>query len=148
MRWFFPKGSCWLGGALCSFVLAAIVGCDHSANVSGRITYQGRPVTYGSVVFRCSDDSARSAAIKPDGTYAVENVSQGNASIAVISRNPALGRSAWRPLKAASVGKQAATQDSAVKSWFPLPSTYEDPRTSGLSCEISTRRVAHDVELQ
>ena len=134
---------------MCSILLAGICGCGNSADVSGKISYQGRPVTYGSVIILTSNNSAFSAAIKPDGTYLVEDIPPGNASIAVISRNPALGRSAIHPPKTTPTGKQeAAPRETAVTGWFPLPRNYEDPKSSGLTCNITKGQVIHDLELK
>lgn len=149
MPGYFFKGSRWIGGALCSILLLFLCGCGNSANVSGKISYQGRPITYGSVIFLRSDNSAFTAAIKPDGSYLVEGIPPGNASIAVISRNPALGRSAVHPPKPNSAGKpEAALQETAVQGWFPLPHNYEDAKSSGLTCDITKGQVIHDIELR
>ena len=58
------------------------------------MTYQGRPVIHGSVIFLTADKTARSAAIEPDGSYAVEDVPPGVVKIGVVSRDPSRGRSA------------------------------------------------------
>ena len=81
---------------LLSVLLAAVGGCSKRATVTGTVTYQGRPVTYGSVIFLNADNTARSGAIAADGHYTIEGVPLGTVKIAVISRDPSKGRSVVR----------------------------------------------------
>ncbi len=128
---------------------ACICGCGNTATVSGKVNYQGRPVTYGSVIFVCTDKIARSGVIEPDGSYLIEGVPPGNVKIAVISRNPSLGRSVVRHEKPVQPGqKETSTQELAVKKWFSLPPKFENHKTSGLECTISSGRVSYDIDLK
>jgi len=131
------------------FLSACICGCGNTATVTGKVNYQGRPVTYGSVIFICTDKIARSGVIEPDGSYSVEGVPPGNVTIAVISRNPSMGRSVVRGEKPAQPGKkETSSQELVVKKWFPLPPKFENPKNSGLGCAISSGRVSYDIDLK
>jgi hypothetical protein len=118
-------------------------GCGNRATVSGKVTYQGRPVTYGAVIFVAGDGTARSAVIAPDGSYKIEGLSPGAVKIGVLSPDPSKGRSAKRHHKPAP--SQDGTQSAA---WFPLPTRFEAPSTSGLECTVGSGAVDHDIQLK
>src|SRR5262249_61153005 len=71
----------WLALAL----LAGACGCARTT-VQGTVTYRGRPVTHGSVIFLSADRTVRSGVIGPTGTYTVTGVHPGPVKIGVISR--------------------------------------------------------------
>ena len=81
----------WIGWWVLMLLLA---GCGRSANVTGKVTYQARSVCYGTVILVSADKKVRSGVIEPDGSYTVEGVPLGDVKIAVISHDPAKGRSA------------------------------------------------------
>jgi hypothetical protein len=136
-------------GLLVLLFLVGAGGCGNRATVSGKVTYQGRPVTYGAVIFVAGDGTARSAVIAPDGSYKIEGLSPGTLKIGVISPDPSKGRSARRQ------HKPAPPQDGAADSpgtqgvaWFPLPTQFEPPSTSGLDCTVESGTVDHDIQLK
>ncbi len=130
-------------------LLVGAGGCGKTATVTGNVTYQGRPVTYGSVIFLNADRTARSCAIATDGSYRVEGVLPGAVNIAVISRDPAKGRSAVRGRKSTSPAKTAEASPSVpAMGWFPLPSRFESPAASGLSFDVSPGLSSHDIEMK
>jgi hypothetical protein len=132
---------------LVAVLIAGVGGCGKTARVTGKVSYQGRDVVYGSVVFLGADNKAHSGVIGPDGTYTVEGVPPGEAKISVLSRDPSKGRSAARRQKPAQPSEKPSASPEAVKGWFPLPSNYESPDNSGLSYTVSSGHVRHDVEL-
>ena len=134
-----------LGAMLLPILLAVAGGCNRTATVTGKVTYQGRPVTYGSVIFQSADKTARAGVIAADGSYRVESVLPGKATIALISRNPAKGRSVVRVGKPAPTG---ASPSAPATGWFPLPARFESPASSGLSCEVAPGPSSHDIELK
>jgi hypothetical protein len=121
----------WPGLLFAAGLLAAACGCAGSATVSGKVTYRGRPVVAGSVVFLSADRTARSGVIEPDGSYTVRGVRPGAVKIGVISRDPAKkARGAARPA-----------------GWFPLPRQFENPESSGVGTTVGSGRVQHDIDL-
>ena len=66
-----------VGRLLPLVVLATLCGCGHTAKITGKVTYQGRPVRYGAVIFLSADKTVRSCAIELDGSYAIEGVPTG-----------------------------------------------------------------------
>ena len=132
----------WMRRLWLPILLAGIAGCGNTATVTGKVTYQGRAVTYGSVIFLCDKNVARFAVIQPDGSYTVEAVTAGKAKIGVISRDPAKARSA-RPDK-----KPAGSQTATVAGWFAIPRNFENPDDSGIVCTVAAGRMTYDIGLK
>jgi hypothetical protein len=66
----------------------------------------------------------------------------------VISRDRSKGRSVLRGDKPTLPAKtKTRSQEPAVKGWFPLPSKFENPQSSGLDLHVDSRRVRHDIDL-
>ncbi len=137
---------CWRGWLLASVLVCGLCGCGKTARVTGKVSYQGRPVSHGSVIFYSADKAAHSGVIGPDSSYTVEEVPRGGARIAVISRNPSKGRSTLRGQE--TTGKSDVPKQVGAEAWFPLPRKYETVETSGLGCSVDSRHVVHDIELK
>ena len=108
MRWQDPRAAQRTAWLFIAIFLAGAGGCGNTATVAGKVTYQGRPVIHGSVIFLSADKTARSAAIQPDGSYTVKSVPAGKVAIGVISRDPSKGRSVLRGGKTELSNKTAA----------------------------------------
>src|SRR5437868_5190561 len=115
-----------------------LTGCGgDTATVRGKVSFQGRPVIYGSVIFVSADKTAREGVIEADGSYTVKGVHPGEVRIGVASRDPTKGRSTRLGEPSHHKGKAGvAAAKAATKGWFPLPRTLEDPDKSGLSCTV------------
>lgn len=126
--------------------LLALAGCGGStATVSGKVTYQGKPVVFGSVVLIGADGLPKNGQIQPDGTFTVAGVAVGTAKVAVSSPMPP---GAETGKKSAAGGKDAGDDDkippaggsgvdpAVAKAWFPLPEKYGDPEKSGLTVTV------------
>ena len=138
-----------IGWLLLPILLAVICGCGRTSRVTGKVTYQGRSVKYGSVIFLSADKTARSGVIEPDGSYAIEGVPPGTVKIAVISRDPRKGRSAARGRKPVHPGeKGTGTGAPAPEGWFPLPPALEDPQKSGQTGAIGSGNVSYEIDLK
>lgn len=73
-----------LAGLAPAALLAAICGCggSNAGSVSGTVTYDGKPVTGGTLVFY-SDTGSYSAGIRPDGTYSITDMPPGEMTVTV-----------------------------------------------------------------
>jgi hypothetical protein len=141
------KAARWIASAIVLAALATAGGCGGpTTTVTGKVTYRGRPVTYGSVTFLSANKMARFGVIQPDGSYTVENVPPGTVRIGVISRDPAKSRAARRKRQSSPPGNPPAA--SAATGWFPLPPQFETAETSGLSFTVTSGRVHYDIELK
>ena len=130
----------WAWHLLIPILLAGVCGCGNTAKVTGKVTYQGRPVCHGSVTFLSTDKTARSGIIEADGSYAVEGVPSGSVKIGVISRAPSKGHSLVRG------GKRV--RPKKIEGWFPLPPKFESPESSGLNCTVGSGRVGYNLDLK
>jgi hypothetical protein len=123
-----------------SALLAVLVsGCDSGpaarATVRGKVSYQGRPVPIGVIVF--SPDPNRggrgplaSAKIQADGSYELHTDETSGAS------------AGWYRVTVVAVDTPSATP-SASGFAVPrslLPEKYRDPELSGLTCEVRAGR--------
>jgi hypothetical protein len=152
----------WRLAALACAAAALPPGCGRGpADVSGRVTHNGRPVVCGSVTLVGPDGMTRTGRIGPDGSYTVTGVGSGAVRVAVVSDDPARpldpfkvgrdgGRAGAEPADdsgrnpdagragAAPPGDRSNWAEPGVdrSKWFPLPKKYELVGTSGLTVEV------------
>jgi hypothetical protein len=130
--------------------LGITAGCSGgSAEVTGKVTYKGKPVVSGTLGFVFDDGKTASADIK-DGTYTVTDVPVGKAKVCVSSPDPRLqnasdskGRSNVGP--GAKAGKGANTP--APPGWFAIEPQYADPDNSGIVKEVKSGKQFIDVTI-
>jgi len=73
--------SCLLAGMLAA-------GCgSNTAQVTGKVTYQGKNLEFGSVSIRSSDGQIFQSEIKSDGTYSIPNVPLGPGKVSVMCQD-------------------------------------------------------------
>jgi hypothetical protein len=121
----------------------AAIGCGGRGDVSGKVSYKGKPLVWGTVQFEGSDGIVKHGNINPDGTYTVESVATGDAKAAVSSINPK--SSDFQPLQ--REGQAPRKPRPEVKGWFPIPDKYDTPFKSGLTYEIKRGQNAIDIDL-
>lgn len=116
------------------------------ATVSGKVTFQGKPVVYGNVSIIGPDGITQSGPIEPDGSFRVSGVGVGEGKVAVTSFKPPDGTAGG---KAKGVGRDAPGDDErkpaqpdpaaspeVIKNWFPIPAKYGDHKQSGLTVTV------------
>jgi hypothetical protein len=122
----------WLTVAL----LAA--GCGpRFGNVSGQVTYQGKPLPGGTITFYDAANGAASGPIETDGTYSVSKVATGRARVVVV---PLMQITFLGP---GDAGRQKSGGDQPP----PLPAKYADPNKSGLTYDVTAGDQKHDFPL-
>ena len=138
-------------------VLLALTGCgDPTTEVSGKVTYQGKPVAYGTVVVLDAAGAPKSGAIQPDGTYRVSGVRPGPVKVAVSSPPPP----GSEPTRKSAGGRDGRDSDDdkpppnmppaapeVLKNWFPIPDKYGDPNKSALTAEAKSGQPI-DIDLK
>jgi hypothetical protein len=143
------------GLRLATILLCGVSGCARTADVQGTVTHRGRPVIAGSVFFVGADNAARAGVIEPDGTYAIDGVPPGPVKVAIVSQDPAKGRSIQvgdkvlhRTGRGKRKGNAARKPLAPAKGWFPLPAEVGDPERSGLTFLVSPGRATLPIELK
>lgn len=129
-------------------VLMVSAGCGAKvATVSGKVTFQGKPVVYGNVSIMGPDGIAQSGPIEPDGSFTVRGVGVGEGKVAVTSFKPPDGtagsktKGGGRDAGAGDDERKPAAPDAAaspevIKNWFPIPAKYGDHKQSGLTVPV------------
>lgn len=139
----------WIGCLVLGASLAA-AGCGGSTGtVSGKVYYKNTLVKGGNVSF-VSDQKKTSqlAEIQEDGSYKVEKMPVGEATITVDT-------SSFKPLPAARgmkppPGVQAPggyDMEARTKRYVPIPERYTDPAKSGLKYTVKGGSQDHDLKL-
>src|SRR5262245_40014712 len=159
-------------------LLAAVVlvGCQGGnpnapARVTGKVTYNGAPLTGGSITFHFKEGGSASAAIAADGTYSAIDISAGEAVVTVETEsvNPDKKKVEYRSTGgagggmygkkssggggASGGGKGAAMSPapegtpSSQTVYVKIPKRYSEVANSGLSATLKRGRQTHDVPL-
>ena len=143
-------GVSWLALALLVF----LVGCGSNAtgSVSGKVTFEGKPVVFGSVTILGSDKKTRSGTIDKDGHFTVEKVAVGEAHIGVISPNPNIQGDFKKGRRGKSKGtdnEETGTQlpKEVLAKWFPISPDYENPEKSGFTLTVQEGTNPFDITL-
>jgi hypothetical protein len=122
----------------------AATGCGRTGDVSGKVTYKGKPLVWGTVQFEGSDNLVKQGNIEGDGTYCISGVATGEAKVAVSSINP---KSSDFQVRQAE-GRPPPKPRPEVKGWFPIPEKYDTPFKSGLTYSIKAGDNKIDIELK
>jgi hypothetical protein len=125
-------------------VLAFVAGCGSRGDVSGKVTYQGKPLVWGTVQFEGSDGMIKQANINDDGTYSVRGLATGEAKASVSSINPKSSDFQPRVVE----GRPPPPPRPEVKGWFPIPGKYDTPHKSGLIYTIKSGENTIDIDLK
>src|SRR6185437_7840210 len=112
-------------------------------SISGKVTYNGKPLPGGSILFE-GKDGVISAPITKDGNYTVAGVLKPGEYKVAIDTKPAA------PLPGDKIGvgaKTPATPKEAPKL-VAIPPKYSNPKTSSLAVTIVEGKQVHDLNLQ
>ena len=122
-----------------------------TGNVTGKVTFRGKPVYTGSVIIVGKDGVAAAGPIETDGTYVVQKAPVGEVTVGVISKNPvylhkiSVMRSSRTPVPASAL---ATPPNLDQRKWFPIPKEYEEPVRSGLTYSVKKGDNQYDIELK
>lgn len=144
---------------LAALLIVCCAGCSiPRGRIQGKVTYQDKPLTEGTVIFIASDNMTYPTPIMPDGTYAIDGVPRGKLEVSVQVEEP---RPMPRPdptsPKNRQPGNDAAADDKAKMARLPavpaakgprIPASYADPKKSGLRYELTGAVGEYNVELK
>jgi hypothetical protein len=128
--------------AVLSVLTLVAVGCAGRGDVSGKVTYKGKALVFGTVQMEAADKTFKQVNIESDGSFAIPGVPVGEARIAVSSANP--HSSDFQPLHAGPRFQPA----KPVTGWFPIPSEYQDINKSPLTYTVNRGLNTYDIELK
>jgi hypothetical protein len=135
----------WFRAAVAITFLILVLGCGRYGDVSGKVSYKGKPLVWGTVQFEGSDNMVKQGNINTDGAYSISGVATGEAKAAVSSINP---KSSDFQLRRPQEGGPRANPRPEVKGWFPIPGKYDTPFNSGLTYIIKSGENKIDIELK
>jgi hypothetical protein len=142
----------WCVLFLCVAVLAGCGGKKTGGDVSGKVTYNGKAVTSGSVAFHGSDGKSVSSSIASDGSYKIVKPPLGEVKITVETSPPLkVGSSASPKSPDGKEGPPKADIPLSGKTggeYVAIPDKYKKPATSGLSFTVTILSQTHDIELK
>jgi len=139
-----------------------ISGCTRSveqqAEVSGKVTYKGKPLPGGRITFISPKGHTGSSVISPQGEYklkapigdvqiSVDNRMLNRDDPSSLSSREKEGYLSRGRLKKPSAGGQQPPQQEITGTYVPLPKKYVDSSTSGLKYTVESGSQTHDVEL-
>jgi len=132
--------------ALLLITLASVAGCGPSAaTIKGTVTFQDKPIDYGSVVFIVNDKESVKADLQPDGSYIAKEVPYGQAKIEVYSRQA--GPATPPPKHTKRPPKELPPPVDATKGTV-IPAMYNDKEKSGLTLTIDRSQIDFPIELK
>jgi hypothetical protein len=116
-------------------------GCGRpTGSVSGKVTYQGKPLTSGLVIFVDKDGFvSQPAGIEIDGTYVAQGVYVGPTKVCVETH----------PLSGGDGGAAVMKDGKEVPRprYVPLPAKYKDAKQTDLGLDVKPGANVFDIEL-
>jgi len=134
-------------GCVVAALLLAAAGCGGGkASVAGKVSFKGKLLATGTVSMVGPDGIVRQGAINADGSYTVTGVAAGKVQIGVLSPRPVAD---IRTGRRGPGNRLAPPNDGApdASAWFPIPSTFQEPTTSGLSTVLASGSNQYDIKL-
>jgi hypothetical protein len=151
--------------AACGLVvlLLGAAGCGSYGHVKGKVYYQDKPLTGGTVVF-VPDGGGQSvpATIDEQGNYTIDKIAAGPVKIAVDSGPPQAPKNPMR--KNPMAGKMAPPKDAPVPEGVEasklyntrpgatgsvaIPDKYKDYQTSGETYTVQPGDQEHEIRLK
>lgn len=129
--------------------LPLIVGCGESTgSVRGKVYFQDKAMTGGSVAFVPKNEKVATANIQADGSYEVK-VTTGVAKISVsapLKINVPKGM-LMDPAKMGATDKAGPVAAPSPGKVTPIPDRYGDADKSGLAYEVKSGNQEHDIKL-
>jgi hypothetical protein len=126
-------------------VLLVTAGCSRSTGtVSGKVTFQGQPLSVGTVTFVPQEGPAQACSIEPDGRYTVRKVPVGPCIISVVAGQPSRGM--WNLQEKKRVDDSPASKPPP--RGFRIPPRYSDPNQSGLTYVVLAGENSYDIDLK
>lgn len=148
-------GSSRLSCCGCLFVclLVSTIGCTPGkprsakyVDVTGKVTYQGKPVTGGQVTFFNEDGFNNNGVIDENGNY---TISSPVGPVKIMVDNKMLKMGMKEAAKKGAGPRPGGEEPKPIKGKFvPLPDKYSAPDKTDLSYTVTNGPQTHDIELK
>jgi len=148
-----PAGTRFLVSCFAVILCVIVPACGESGpnmpmgRVSGKVTYQNKPLTKGTVSFVSTDSSRPNAngTITPDGTYTLHTANFGSGAVlgdydVMIGGMDPIDYNTKLPGMLPLMKKSELPQT--------IPKKYEDPKTSGLKETVKSGTNTFDFDLK
>jgi hypothetical protein len=123
-------------------LLLGLSGCGGGkGTVSGKVVYQGTPVTSGRVTFHAPDHHAVSAPIDRDGRYKAKGVPTGPVQVTVTTPPPV------SEAKLEALKKRKGDKTAIPARTVSLPAQYGDLEKSGLRLTVTRGTQPFDINI-
>jgi hypothetical protein len=130
-----------------------MTGCSSSTGtVSGKVYYKNAPLKGGHVAFVAADKRSSTAEIKEDGSYTIEKLAIGEATISVETKSlkpPDRSTPQYAPPPGMQPPGGYAPPDrtALAKRYVAIPDRYADAEKSGLKYTVVGGKQEHDIKL-
>jgi hypothetical protein len=137
-------------GFIGGFALVLATGCaSKSAAINGKVTFEGKPLTGGSVIVYCQDQQIVRGIIDSDGNYTIPNVPKGSATVTVHCHTPIpAGFQLSQTLPPVTNGPVPPAVDvSKPGTVIIIPERYNLPEESGLALTVDRCSQVFNIDL-
>jgi hypothetical protein len=121
------------------------------AEVSGRVTYKGAPVTGGTLAFHSKGGGAYSCPIDPEGNYIGTDLPAGEVVVTIEteSLNPSLKQEQYKGAKGKNMTSPTPKgfEQGAKGTYVKIPTKYNDPTKSPLKETLSRGKQSKNFDL-
>jgi hypothetical protein len=127
------------------------MGCGQPTGyVTGKVTYQGRPLTSGAVTFHGEDGRVDSGPINSEGNYVVANAPSGTVKVTVVVRqvNQKAVSKRGPGAKSPTHPDQAKQPPAETAKPLIIPPRFADPNQSGLAYNVTGGKQTIDIPLE
>ncbi len=140
------------------WLLALAIGCGggtgrphvDTAEVSGKVLYNGKPLPGGQVTFTAKEvEYTSGATIEENGDYKIQGPIGHEAKISVDNRSLSATKGKFANARKGAGRPPGAEEAPPLKGTYkPIPTKYYTPETSGLSYPVTSGAQTHNIELK
>ncbi len=116
----------------------------HQAEVSGKVTYRGRPLPGGLVTFVSDRGLSSTATIAPDGSYHLM-APVGVVKVSVDNRMLRKAGPRWTGYRIGNRPEGYGGLHPLTGTYVPVPQRYHSVETSGLTCHVDREGQTFDI---
>jgi hypothetical protein len=138
-------------------LVVVCAGCSSKGTVSGKVTYQGKPVTVGTVIFVPEAGGGGFSSNIRDGEYKIERLPVGPVKISVstpantVPVKGLIGKmqmpSELQQKLGSGTSAEGLAQSSRDSQTVLIPPRFQDPEKSGLTYTVKSGSQVFDIDL-